>query len=57
MVAGSGMNGVEGRYPARAGDAYFFRLNCTVGFYNAQGPGAKKARILAVRSLFPRPPN
>ena len=55
MVAGSGMNGVEGRYPARAGDAYFFRLNCTVGFYNAQGPSAKKARILAVRSLFPRP--
>lgn len=51
MVAGSGMNGVEGRYPARPGDAYFFRLNCTVGFYNSnRGP----AHILAVRSLFPR---
>lgn len=51
MVAGSGENGVEGRYPARPGDAYFFRLNCTVGFYNSrQGP----AHILAVRSVFPR---
>jgi len=51
MVAGSGMNGSEGRFPAKAGDAYFFRLNCTVGFYNGnQGP----AHILAVRSLFPR---
>ncbi|MBI3665695.1 MAG: cupin domain-containing protein, partial [Acidobacteria bacterium] len=52
MVAGSGMNGIEGRYPARAGDAYFFRLNSTVGFYNGQ---TSKARILAIRSLFPRP--
>jgi mannose-6-phosphate isomerase-like protein (cupin superfamily) len=51
MVAGSGMNGIEGRYPAKAGDAYFFRLNCTVGFYNAKSAGA---RILAVRSLYPR---
>lgn len=51
MVAGSGVNGVEGRYPAKPGDAYFFRLNCTVGFYNSnRGP----AHILAVRSLFPR---
>src|SRR5579872_4627070 len=45
MVAG------EGRHPAKAGDAYFFRLNCTVGFYSSeQGP----AHILAVRSLYPR---
>jgi mannose-6-phosphate isomerase-like protein (cupin superfamily) len=51
MVAGSGMNGIEGRYPAKPGDAYFFRLNCTVGFYNAKDAGA---RILAVRSLYPR---
>jgi len=51
MVAGGGADGVEGRQPARAGDAYFFRLNCTVGFYAARnGP---KARILAVRSLYP----
>jgi mannose-6-phosphate isomerase-like protein (cupin superfamily) len=52
MVAGGGMEGVEGRHSARAGDAYFFRLNCTVGFYASNGPGPK-ARILAVRSLYP----
>ncbi len=51
MVAGSGMDGREARFPAKPGDAYFFRLNCTVGFYN----GSKGlAHILAVRSLYPR---
>jgi len=54
MVAGGGVDGVENRRPARAGDAYFFRLNCTVGFYNSNVPGEPKAHILAVRSLFPR---
>jgi mannose-6-phosphate isomerase-like protein (cupin superfamily) len=49
MVAGAGMDGVEGRYPAKAGDSYYFRPNCTVGFYNQNKPGAK-AHILAVRS-------
>src|SRR5277367_2299323 len=29
IVAGSGMDGIEGRFPAKPGDAYFFRLNCT----------------------------
>jgi mannose-6-phosphate isomerase-like protein (cupin superfamily) len=53
MVAGGGMDGVEGRHPVRAGDVYFFRLNCTVGFYAGNRPGEPKARILAVRSLFP----
>ncbi len=53
MVAGGGMDGIEGRHPAKAGDAYFFRLNCTVGFYAGNKPGEEKARILAVRSLFP----
>jgi mannose-6-phosphate isomerase-like protein (cupin superfamily) len=52
MVAGSGTDGVEGRYPAKAGDAYYFRPNCTVGFYNQNKPGAK-AYILAVRSRVP----
>jgi mannose-6-phosphate isomerase-like protein (cupin superfamily) len=52
MVAGGGMDGVEGRHPAKAGDAYFFRLNCTVGFY-ASKDANDKARILAVRSRFP----
>jgi mannose-6-phosphate isomerase-like protein (cupin superfamily) len=49
MVAGSGMDGVEGRFPAKAGDAYYFRPNCTVGFYNQNKP-AGNAYILAVRS-------
>jgi mannose-6-phosphate isomerase-like protein (cupin superfamily) len=51
MVAGGGVSGIEGRNPAGAGDAYFFRLNCTVGFYNSSKP--PRAKILAVRSLFP----
>ena len=55
MVAGSGADGVEGRYPARPGDAYFFRLNCTAGFYASSAPNAATARILAVRSRFPFP--
>ena len=52
MVAGSGMDGVEGRFPAKTGDAYYFRPNCTVGFYNQDKPGAK-AYILAVRARIP----
>jgi mannose-6-phosphate isomerase-like protein (cupin superfamily) len=52
IVAGGGEDGVEGLHEAHAGDAYFFRLNCTVGFYNSSEPGAK-AHILAVRSRFP----
>jgi mannose-6-phosphate isomerase-like protein (cupin superfamily) len=54
MVAGSGMDGIEGRYPAQRGDAYYFRPNCTVGFYNVDKPGAK-AHILAVRSRISMP--
>jgi mannose-6-phosphate isomerase-like protein (cupin superfamily) len=54
MVAGSGLDGIEGRYPAKAGDAYYFRPNCTVGFYNQNKPGAK-AYILAVRARIPPP--
>lgn len=54
MVAGSGIDGIEGRYSAKAGDAYYFRPNCTVGFYNQNKPGAK-AHILAVRSRIPLP--
>jgi mannose-6-phosphate isomerase-like protein (cupin superfamily) len=54
MAAGSGMGGIEGRFPAKAGDAYYFRPNCTVGFYNQNKPGVK-AHILAVRSRIPLP--
>ena len=52
MVAGSGTDGIEGLFPAQAGDAYYFRPNCTVGFYNQNKPGAK-AHILAIRSRIP----
>jgi len=52
MVAGSGMDGIEARFPSKTGDAYYFRPNCTVGFYNENKPGAK-AHILAIRSLIP----
>ena len=52
IVAGGGMDGVEGRHPAKAGDAYYFRPNCTVGFYNQDKAGAK-AYILAVRARIP----
>ncbi|MBV8905122.1 MAG: cupin domain-containing protein [Acidobacteriia bacterium] len=50
MVAGGGIDGIEGRHPARAGDAYFFRLNCTIGYYSAPD---ERSRILAVRSWYP----
>jgi mannose-6-phosphate isomerase-like protein (cupin superfamily) len=54
MAAGSGMDGVEGLHPAKAGDAYYFRTNCTVGFYNQKAADAK-AHILALRAYVPMP--
>jgi mannose-6-phosphate isomerase-like protein (cupin superfamily) len=54
MAAGGGMDGVEGLHPAKAGDAYYFRQNCTVGFYNKAGA---KAHILALRVFVPMPKN
>ena len=53
IVAGGGMDGVEGRHPAKPGDAYFYRANATVGFYADNSPNAGKARILAIRSRYP----
>ncbi|MBK5292039.1 MAG: cupin domain-containing protein [Acidobacteriia bacterium] len=50
MVAGGGMDGVEGRHASKPGDAFFIRLNGTVGFYNT---GKTTAHILAIRSLYP----
>ncbi len=50
MAAGSGIDGITGRRPAKAGDAYFFRLNSTVGYYSAPDV---KSRILCVRSWYP----
>ena len=54
MAAGGGMNGVEGLHAAKSGDAYYFRPNCTVGFYNQNEPDAK-AHILALRVFVPMP--
>jgi mannose-6-phosphate isomerase-like protein (cupin superfamily) len=56
IAAGGGIDGVEGLHPAKAGDAYYFRPNCTVGFYNQDTAGAK-AHILAVRAFVPMPRN
>jgi mannose-6-phosphate isomerase-like protein (cupin superfamily) len=56
IAAGGGMDGVEGLHPAKPGDAYYFRPNCTVGFYNQRTPGAT-AHILAVRAFVPMPKN
>jgi mannose-6-phosphate isomerase-like protein (cupin superfamily) len=54
MAAGGGMDGVEGLHPAKPGNAYYFRPNCTVGFYNKAGA---KAHILALRVFVPMPKN
>lgn len=56
MAAGGGTDGVEGLHPAKSGDAYYFRQNCTVGFYNRNDPNAK-AHILALRVFVPMPKN
>jgi mannose-6-phosphate isomerase-like protein (cupin superfamily) len=53
MAAGGGQDGIEGLHPSGPGDAYFFRLNSTVGFYSNKG--STKAHILAVRSWYPFP--
>jgi mannose-6-phosphate isomerase-like protein (cupin superfamily) len=54
MAAGSGADGVEGLYAAKADDAYYFRPNATVGFYNRNAAEAK-AHILALRVYVPLP--
>src|SRR5437899_9696322 len=44
IAAGGGMDGVEGLHPAKPGDAYYFRPNCTVGFYN-QNTRSEERRV------------
>jgi mannose-6-phosphate isomerase-like protein (cupin superfamily) len=56
MVAGGGADGNEGRYPTTQGDAWYVRLNTTVGFYSGARPGGEHDLILAVRSSFPFAP-
>ena len=50
QIAGSGMDGIAGRFPAGAGDAYYYRANATVGYYSAANV---KSRILCIRSWQP----
>jgi mannose-6-phosphate isomerase-like protein (cupin superfamily) len=50
QVAGGGVDGVEGRYPAKPGDAYFVRANGTIGFYSASGV---HSRVLCARWWYP----
>lgn len=50
QVSGGGADGVALRRPAKPGDAYFYRMNTTVGYYSAPGV---KSRILCVRSFNP----
>ena len=49
-VAGSGTDGIAGRFPAGPGDAYYYRANATVGYYSAANV---KSRILCIRSWQP----
>lgn len=55
MVAGGGADGTEGRHPTREGDAWFLRLNATVGFYSGAKSGGPHDQVLAVRSRYPFP--
>ncbi|HEX4635182.1 MAG TPA: cupin domain-containing protein [Rhizomicrobium sp.] len=50
QVAGSGADGIAGRFPAGPGDAYYYRANATVGYYSAPN---MKSRILCIRSWQP----
>lgn len=50
QVAGSGTDGIAGRFPAAPGDAYYYRANATVGYYSAPNV---KSRILCIRSWQP----
>lgn len=50
QVAGGGEDGVEGRHPARMGDAFDVRNNATIGFYSAPGV---HSRVLCVRWWYP----
>jgi mannose-6-phosphate isomerase-like protein (cupin superfamily) len=55
MVAGGGADGNEGRHPTKTGEAFFIRLNTTVGYYSGSKEGEPHDLILAVRSRYPFP--
>lgn len=54
MVAGETAEGKEMRYPANAGDAFFFSPDTLVGFYSNNDNTKEHARILAIRIKSPR---
>ena len=50
QIAGSGTDGIAGRFAAGPGDIYYYRANATVGYYSAANV---KSRILCIRSWQP----
>ncbi len=54
MIAGDGGTGDEGIHSTKTGEAWFFRLNCTVGYYSRSLADEPPDMILAVRSRYPR---
>lgn len=54
MIAGDGGTGDEGIHSTKTGEAWFFRLNCTVGYYSRSLADEPPDIILAVRSQYPR---
>ncbi len=50
QVAGSGMDGIAGRFPAGVGDAYYYRAKTTGGYNSAPNVNS---RILCISSWLP----
>jgi len=53
MVAGTDAQGEEVRYPAQAGDAFYFAPRTLIGFYSGAKEGQTHDLILAVRWALP----
>ncbi|MCL5279573.1 MAG: cupin domain-containing protein [Planctomycetes bacterium] len=53
MVAGTDAAKKEMRYPAKEGDAFYFKRNTLIGFYSGGQEGEDHAQILAVRWPVP----
>jgi hypothetical protein len=50
QVAGSGMDGIVGRFPSGLGDAWYYRPNAKAGYYSGVNVAS---RILRIRSWQP----